>query len=666
MSRKLIVNDGKRQRELLLVGTMVIGRDPSCDISEADPLLSRRHVEFVSGASEVVVRDLGSRNGILINGVKTTQAILRPGDMVQVGHLQVTFVDDAAPISASVSPVDNDATALIAPPRAPIAAAPPPPPPVSPADLPTMAVPVSRANTPPAVAERPKAATQTERQAPAEKKPIDDTEKTRFFPAQAAIPTPVAATPAAPPPQPMATAPTPAGLDDDPDKTRFVPPPAPPAARPVRPSAAPPVSEPVSEEDDRTRFAPPPAAPRPAPVAREQPRPPARTTTPIAVPSSERAKPRVAKGSWTFFVLVQVAALAAIVFLATVIPLILWQQRVLNATASSRASALTNWLASDARAALEASNPGAVASAADEVAREPGVVSALILSPEGRVLAPSSRSTETIASLPGLSLKPGEVATLRQSWNGDLLESTRPVAAGDRSRAAIAWVTYRPERPQEAGSGAVVLSVPIIVVLIAAWFSSRLITRKTIGALTALNEDIELAVGGKLDQIGDPLGAKPVSDLADALNYLIVKLRGGASLDAVVRSAAVSKPSPARTSVAPAPSAEPEPAVKRPVRLDARIVANPQFRVTEASRDCADLIGVRPDALVGQHLIDAIPDRDIADAVLQSLSALGASGEHRTMLPAGARGYDVSIVVSREGKDKPLTIVISRASEVAV
>ena len=139
------------------------------------------------------------------------------------------------------------------------------------------------------------------------------------------------------------------------------------------------------------------------------------------------------------------------------------------------------------------------------------VVGALILSP-GRVLAPSSRSTEMIASLPGLSLKPGDVATLRQSWNGDLLESARPIAAGDRSRAAIAWITYRPERPQEAGSGAVVLAVPVIVVLIAAWFSSRLITRRTMGALAALNEDIELAVGGKLDQIADPLGAKPVSD----------------------------------------------------------------------------------------------------------------------------------------------------------
>src|SRR5262245_56091735 len=118
---------------------MVVGRDPSCDISEADPLLSRRHVEFVSSATEVVVRDLGSRHGILINGVKITQAILRPGDMVQVGHLQVTFVEDAAPISASVSPADDDATALMASSPRAVAAAPPPPQPipVAPTDLPT-------------------------------------------------------------------------------------------------------------------------------------------------------------------------------------------------------------------------------------------------------------------------------------------------------------------------------------------------------------------------------------------------------------------------------------------------------------------------------------------------------------------------------------------------
>ena len=665
MSRKLIVNDGKRQRELLLVGTMVVGRDPSCDISEADPLLSRRHVEFVSGAIEVVVRDLGSRNGILINGVKTTQAILRPGDMVQVGHLQVTFVEDAAPISASVSPVDDDATALMAPPRTPTAAASPPaPPPQVPlTDLPTLAVPPPRAGAFPTGAARPTAASSIEGPAPSLKEPVDDAEKTRFFPPPISIPVPAAAKPVATTSPAIAAAAAPAGLDD-PDQTNFVPPPAPPAAVPVRSTSVPTLT---SEDDDKTRVVSPPARALPSPPPRQRPgqleQPAARPQPRTTAPSSVRAKPRVAAGSWTFFVLVQVAALAAIVFLVTVIPVILWQQRALSATASSRASVLTNWLASNARSALEASTPGAVASAADEVSREPGVVSALILSPEGRVLAPSSRSTETIASLPGMSVKPGEVATLKQSWNGDLLETARPVSAEDRALAAIAWITYRPER-QEAGSAAAVLALPVVMVLVAAWLSSWFITRKTIGALTVLNEDFELALTGRLDQIGDPLGVKPVSDLAGALNSLIVKLRGGASLDSV-RSADAPKPSAVVISVASVPPM-PEPAVKDPVRLDARIVANAQFRVTEASRDCAALIGVRPDALLGQHLIDAIPDRAIADAVLQSLSALGASGEHRTMVPAGANRGDVSIVVSRDGRDKPLTIVISRASEVTV
>ena len=127
MSRKLIVNDGRRERELLLVGTMVVGRDPACDISDADPLLSRRHVEFIAGAKDVIVRDLGSRNGILINGVKIAQGVLRGGDVVQIGHLQLRFVEDSAPLVAApeIGP-DNDETAM-APPPVQRPAAPKPP-----------------------------------------------------------------------------------------------------------------------------------------------------------------------------------------------------------------------------------------------------------------------------------------------------------------------------------------------------------------------------------------------------------------------------------------------------------------------------------------------------------------------------------------------------------
>jgi pSer/pThr/pTyr-binding forkhead associated (FHA) protein len=98
MSRRLIVSGGSRPLELVLVGTLIVGRDPACDISEGnDPLMSRRHAAFSAGPREVMVRDLASRNGILVNGVKTPESILKNGDVVQIGHLQVRYVDEVGP-----------------------------------------------------------------------------------------------------------------------------------------------------------------------------------------------------------------------------------------------------------------------------------------------------------------------------------------------------------------------------------------------------------------------------------------------------------------------------------------------------------------------------------------------------------------------------------------
>lgn len=98
MSRRLIVSGGSRPLELVLVGTMIVGRDPACDISETnDPLMSRRHAAFNAGPRDVMVRDLGSRNGILVNGVKTPESVLTSGDVVQIGHLQVRYVDEVGP-----------------------------------------------------------------------------------------------------------------------------------------------------------------------------------------------------------------------------------------------------------------------------------------------------------------------------------------------------------------------------------------------------------------------------------------------------------------------------------------------------------------------------------------------------------------------------------------
>jgi hypothetical protein len=94
--RKLVISNGRSERELLLVGSIVIGRDPACHISEPDPLLSRRHAEILANVHGVSIRDLNSRNGILVNGDKTREQILLPGDVVQMGHLQLRYVEENA------------------------------------------------------------------------------------------------------------------------------------------------------------------------------------------------------------------------------------------------------------------------------------------------------------------------------------------------------------------------------------------------------------------------------------------------------------------------------------------------------------------------------------------------------------------------------------------
>lgn len=121
MSRKLLINDGARDRELQLVGRLVVGRDPSCDISDDHSLLSRRHAEFVTTGTAVTVRDLGSRNGVFVNGHRAAERALEPGDVVQIGPLRARYVVDAAPVSIIPESVD-DRTAMLRKPEVAVAA----------------------------------------------------------------------------------------------------------------------------------------------------------------------------------------------------------------------------------------------------------------------------------------------------------------------------------------------------------------------------------------------------------------------------------------------------------------------------------------------------------------------------------------------------------------
>jgi len=67
--------------------TVVVGRDPSCDVAITNPGLSREHACLELRDDEVWVEDLGSTNGTRLNGEKVKEAQVRPGDELLFGSL---------------------------------------------------------------------------------------------------------------------------------------------------------------------------------------------------------------------------------------------------------------------------------------------------------------------------------------------------------------------------------------------------------------------------------------------------------------------------------------------------------------------------------------------------------------------------------------------------
>lgn len=73
---------------------LVVGRGTEADLRISDPGVSRRHVEFVVSGSgrdlAIEVRDLGSTNGITVDGHRITRASLRDGSQVVAGSTTMT------------------------------------------------------------------------------------------------------------------------------------------------------------------------------------------------------------------------------------------------------------------------------------------------------------------------------------------------------------------------------------------------------------------------------------------------------------------------------------------------------------------------------------------------------------------------------------------------
>ena len=72
---------------------LTLGRASENDISIDDPEMSRRHAAFKRSREGCAVEDLGTSNGTAVNGHAVQRAVLKHGDVVKIGEVEITYAE---------------------------------------------------------------------------------------------------------------------------------------------------------------------------------------------------------------------------------------------------------------------------------------------------------------------------------------------------------------------------------------------------------------------------------------------------------------------------------------------------------------------------------------------------------------------------------------------
>jgi hypothetical protein len=89
--RLIISLDGDDSAHFLTHAVTVIGRATDSDVRVDDPRVSRRHAELRYAAGTVELIDLGSTNGVSVNGTPAHSALLHDGDRIDVASTTMIF-----------------------------------------------------------------------------------------------------------------------------------------------------------------------------------------------------------------------------------------------------------------------------------------------------------------------------------------------------------------------------------------------------------------------------------------------------------------------------------------------------------------------------------------------------------------------------------------------
>jgi pSer/pThr/pTyr-binding forkhead associated (FHA) protein len=78
-------------------GAITLGRAAGNDVVLDSMLVSRSHARIECAAGRCMVQDLGSANGLFVNGRRTSQAVLSTGDRLGLGDVELVYQGGGAP-----------------------------------------------------------------------------------------------------------------------------------------------------------------------------------------------------------------------------------------------------------------------------------------------------------------------------------------------------------------------------------------------------------------------------------------------------------------------------------------------------------------------------------------------------------------------------------------
>lgn len=89
---------GLNGREYPVVNELfVIGRDPQSDLVIDSPEASRRHATIATMAGQYLLTDTASRNGVYVHNMRLERAVLKHGDLIQIGPAVLQFIYHGRP-----------------------------------------------------------------------------------------------------------------------------------------------------------------------------------------------------------------------------------------------------------------------------------------------------------------------------------------------------------------------------------------------------------------------------------------------------------------------------------------------------------------------------------------------------------------------------------------